>query len=148
MFTHFDIDGNGKVDAREIYQTLLSLGQKRSIDQCEEMIASVKAGPDGIDRTQFEKLMFPIMKDDFISNEENVDDLRRLFLEADVDYSGKLSIDEVFIALKKQGMPITRDECVELMLEVDVDQNGSLDIDEFLSIFGAGNQLHFDHQRN
>lgn len=34
------------------------------------------------------------------------------------------------------------------MLEVDIDQNGSLDIDEFLSIFGAGNQLHFDKKGN
>lgn len=65
------------------------------------MIKSAGADSEGIDRTQFEKLMYPIMIDDYISFEENVDDLRRIFLEADVDYSGKLSIDEVFIALKK-----------------------------------------------
>ena len=107
------------------------------------MIKHAGASDEGIDRNQFDKLMYPIMLDDYISFEENVDDLKRVFLEADVDYSGKLSVDQLYFALKNNNMEISKTECVELMLEVDIDQCGGLDIDEFLSIFGSGNQMHF-----
>ena len=64
-------------------------------------------------------------------------------MEADTDYSGYLSINELWQALKKQGADVTLDEVCQLMAEIDIDRDGQLDIDEFISLMKQGDQLEF-----
>ena len=40
--------------------------------------------------------MLPKMKDELLSNEDSLEDLRALFIDADVDHSGSLSVDEIY----------------------------------------------------
>lgn len=68
--------------------------------------------------------MLKQMKEELLSNEDNVEDLRLKFLDADIDHTGTLSIDEIYGVLLKMGAELTMDELVELMHEIDVDRNG------------------------
>ena len=74
--------------------------------------------------------------------------MRRIFLEADVDKSGFLSIEELFMALKKFGADVLQEDIVQLMSEIDVDRNGELDIDEFVSLIKFGDQLNLKNQNS
>jgi len=49
-------------------------------------------------------MMLPKMLEDLLKQEENVEDLRAKFLEADVDQSGTLTIDELYSVLLKMGL--------------------------------------------
>ena len=82
--------------------------------------------------------MIPIMMDQLLAQEDNVEDLRKVFLEADVDYSGYLSVGELWAALKKKGADISLDDVCQLMAEIDIDRDGQLDIDEFISLMSLG----------
>ena len=70
-----------------------------------------------------------------------MEDLRKVFLEADVDYSGYLSVGELWAALKEKGADISLDDVCQLMAEIDIDRDGQLDIDEFISLMSLGDQL-------
>jgi Ca2+-binding EF-hand superfamily protein len=109
-----------------------------------------KAGGDesGIGKKQFKGIMLPIMQDQLLSQEDNIEDLRLKFLEADVDGSGALSVDELFAALKKSGAQVTCEDIVQLVTEIDVDRDGELDIDEFVALMTHGGQMTFKNQNN
>jgi Ca2+-binding EF-hand superfamily protein len=64
--------------------------------------------------------------------------LRALFLEADVDFSGFLSVMELYNIFKKLGADVSENDIIELMTEIDVDRDGELDIDEFISLMTVG----------
>ena len=85
--------------------------------------------------------MMPLMEDELLSQEDRVEDLRAKFLEADVDHSGFLSVDELWALLHKMGADVKQEDVVELMNEIDVDRDGQLDIDEFISLLSLGDQL-------
>lgn len=90
---------------------------------------------------QFNKLMLPVMEEALLAQEDNIQDLRKKFLEADTDYSGYLSVDELYIALKKGGADVTQDDIIMLMNEIDIDRNGEIDIDEFITLMTMGDQI-------
>lgn len=66
-----------------------------------------------------------------------------MFLEADIDHSGFLSIDELYSCLRKSGISIDHQELIELMQEFDNDKNMQLDIDEFIAMMTMGDDLAF-----
>ena len=82
--------------------------------------------------------MLKQMKEELLSNEDNIEELRLKFLDADIDCSGTLTVDEIYSVLLKMGAELSMDELVELMHEIDIDRTGSLDIDEFVALMTAG----------
>ena len=66
----------------------------------------------------------PLMQDELLSQEDKVEDLRAKFLEADVDHSGFLSVDELYNMLHKMGADVEQEDVIQLMAEIDVDRNG------------------------
>jgi len=108
------------------------------------MIAQIDANGDGkLDQREFLELMLPKMKDELLSQEDNLEDLRAMFLDADIDHSGTLSIDEIYSVILKLGAEVSLEELTELMNEIDVDRDGTLDIDEFVSFMNMGDELQF-----
>jgi Ca2+-binding EF-hand superfamily protein len=65
--------------------------------------------------------MLPMMQKELINNEDQFHDLRQKFLEADVDYSGFLTIDEFYNCLRSMGADVSVQEVVNLMAQLDVD---------------------------
>ena len=82
-----------------------------------------------------------MMLDQLLNQNQQVQDLRKLFIEADVDGSGMLSVEELYAALKKLGAEVQIDDIVSLMAQIDVDRDGELDIDEFVSLMTTGDHL-------
>jgi Ca2+-binding EF-hand superfamily protein len=77
------------------------------------------------------------MKEELLSQEDNVEELRAKFMDADIDHTGTLTVDEIHGVLLGMGAELTIDELVELMHEIDIDRNGTLDIDEFVALMTA-----------
>jgi Ca2+-binding EF-hand superfamily protein len=52
--------------------------------------------------------MMPIVLNEMVGSDESIEQYRALFLEADLDYSGYLSVDELYSVLLRTGVDITR----------------------------------------
>ena len=144
LFKQFDDNGDGYVVAEEIYKAMMALGQRISLNDAKDMIAKVDNNGDGkLDLREFVEMMLPKMKDELLNQDDNMEDLRAMFLEADIDHSGTLSIDEIYSVILKLGAEVTLEELIELMNEIDVDRNGELDIDEFIALMSMGDQMQF-----
>jgi hypothetical protein len=88
------------------------------------------------------------MKEELLSQEDNIEELRAKFLDADVDHSGTLTANEIHSVLLSMGAELSIEELVELMYEIDVDKNGVLDIDEFVALMtSTGDEMNF-HSAN
>jgi len=143
----FDINGDGDIEAEEILQTMKGLGFPITLEKAKDMIASVDIDKNGkIDIQEFEELMKPILLDKLLASEDNLEATRALFREADVDYSGFLTADEVWNVLIKQGVDIGFEELCELMDEFDMDGNMGLDIDEFVAMMNLGEDATFENE--
>lgn len=123
---------------------MIGLGQRISLDDAKLMIASIDSNGDGrLDKREFTDLMLPKMKEELLSSEESVEDLRAMFIDADIDHSGTLSIDEIYSVILKLGAKIEQNELIELMNEIDVDRDGTVDIDEFMALMSLGDEMQF-----
>ena len=83
-----------------------------------------------------------------LEKDEQIEDFRALFREADTDYSGYLEPDEVFACLLKRGLDISRDELINLIAEFDVSGDAQLDIDEFIAMMNSSSDLCFSTEKN
>lgn len=103
------------------------------------MISKVDANGDGsIDRNEFQTLIMPILLNEIVAADEAAEHYRSIFLQADLDYSGFLSVDELFSVLLNQGVDINRQELVDLLIDFDHDGDAKLDIDEFVALMTSG----------
>ena len=50
----------------------------------------------------------PIMQDELVAEDDQLEDMRAKFREADVDYSGFLSVDEFYACLLGMGADVSR----------------------------------------
>ena len=55
-----------------------------------------------------------------MEQDDKIEDFRAMFKDADMDYSGYLSADEVYSVLLKNGIDLTYEELIELINEFDV----------------------------
>ena len=66
-----------------------------------------------------------------------------MFKDADTDYSGYLTADEVYAVLLKNGVDLAYEELIELMNEFDVSGDAQLDIDEFVAMMNTSSDMAF-----
>lgn len=64
--------------------------------------------------------MMPILIDELVAGDDQVEDMRAKFREADTDYSGFLSVDEFYTCLLSMGTDVSRQEVVNMFTEFDV----------------------------
>lgn len=83
-----------------------------------------------------------------MDDEDEYDDLRRAFMDADVDNSGFLSIDEFYTAILYMGVDITREQTIKMFSEFDVSGDNKLSIDEFAAILNQGKSVAFGEKEN
>jgi Ca2+-binding EF-hand superfamily protein len=109
LFKTFDENNDGVVTADEIYKSLMAMGHKSlTLNDAKEMISSIDSDGDGrLSLKEFKDLMIPKMKDELLKQEDNVEDLRAMFLEADIDHSGTLTLDEMYSVILKMGAEVT-----------------------------------------
>ena len=73
------------------------------------------------------------MQREMLGKQDDFHDLRQMFMEADADYSGFLTIDELFNCIQSMGLQVTMEDVTKLMAEVDMDKDAKLDINEFIT---------------
>ena len=90
-----------------------------------------------ISEGEFVEQMSKLTKE--VSTDRNVAKLKKLFLQADHDNSGFLSMDEVYNLLTLNlGIEIRRSEFAALVGAKDIDFDSQLNIDEFIDLMAKG----------
>jgi hypothetical protein len=92
--------------------------------------------------------MLPQLKAEVINKDQNLDDLRRLFKEFDLDQSNYLSKGEFREALVRIGIVLSDVQVDDLLKEIDLDQNNVIDIDEFIAFLAIADQVRFSNPAN
>jgi Ca2+-binding EF-hand superfamily protein len=78
-----------------------------------------KDGDGRISFNEFFDIMKDKMLDELLSGDDELEDLRAKFKEADTDYSGFLSVDEFYACLLRMGADVSRNEVIALFMEFD-----------------------------
>jgi len=144
LFKIFDEDGNGQIDRYELIKTFQGLGYEMNEQKAIDMIASVDTDKNGeIDLQEFTTLMLPEMQNRLLEQDDRIEDFRAMFKDADADYSGYLSADEVYTCLLKNGIDLSYEELIELISEFDVSGDAQLDIDEFVAMMNTSSDMSF-----
>lgn len=121
LFGLFDEDKNGFIDEHELIKTFQGLGYEMDETKARKMILSVdENSTHGINKEGFMKLMKPEMHNRLLEQDDKIEDFRGMFKDADADYSGYLTADEIYTVLLKNGIDLTYDELIDLMNEFDV----------------------------
>lgn len=147
MFNVFDENKDNRVDAGEIQRTLRSFNVYKNNQECTDLIRKY-SDTQWVNKAQFIQLMLPIIIDEMLQKKDNIQDLREMFMKADIDGSGFLDVGELYAAFKEKGAEITEDELANLMAEIDIDKNCMIDIDEFISLMTMGDQIQFQSQQS
>eukprot|EP00301_Raphidiophrys_heterophryoidea_P023372 c7285_g1_i1.p1 GENE.c7285_g1_i1~~c7285_g1_i1.p1 ORF type:complete len:186 (+),score=48.00 c7285_g1_i1:42-560(+) len=133
-FGVFDNDGNGTIDADELYVVLKRVGGKQYFDRemAIKMVESVdRNGDKRIDFMEFVDLMSRSVK----TEHEELQDAFNVF---DVDGDGKITAEEIRVVLQKLGQFITTEEIQFIMEDVDTDHDGNVSFAEFEAMMMFG----------
>ncbi len=124
LFNFFDTNSDGLITIKELHNALRSINPTISTVQVDEIMKQAdKNSSQSIDKQEFVNLMLPRFKEEIIMFESNLEDLRRLFKESDLDHSNYLSKQELIGALRKIQIELTEVQVEELMKELDLNEN-------------------------
>ena len=144
LFRQLDSRSTGFISHVEIFTTMKGLKQPITEEKAKEMVKKVDLDGDGrITLDELISLLRPILLEELVSKESSVEEIRAMFKEADTDYSGFLSIDEMYVCLLKMGVNVSRQEIVKLFMEFDINGDMQIDIDEFVAIMSFGDEIQF-----
>ena len=99
-------------------------------------LGNIRTDKDGkISKKDFKKYMIDFLKESILEVENDINELRAMFYEADLNNSGFLDMDELYNLFNiKLEANITREELRTFVQSVDIDFDGELDIDEFIAL--------------
>ena len=92
--------------------------------------------------------MKPIAIQKRFNEEDKLADYREAFKKADHDFSGTLSITELYTVLTKMGTSLSREELVNLIVEKDKDRSGTISIDEFIDMLTGSDKFEYSNMEN
>jgi calmodulin len=129
-FNMFDKDGGGSIDASELRDLMISVGQNCTEMELKEMVKAADAdGTGDIDFLEFAVLMAHKMTD------ENKDDtLKKAFAVFDASGDGFISAQEMRKIMFNLGENLQQEDVEAVIGEVDVDGDGQINYQEFAKI--------------
>eukprot|EP01002_Notosolenus_urceolatus_P004718 NODE_224_length_2446_cov_10.308719_g17_i12.p1 GENE.NODE_224_length_2446_cov_10.308719_g17_i12~~NODE_224_length_2446_cov_10.308719_g17_i12.p1 ORF type:complete len:538 (-),score=74.12 NODE_224_length_2446_cov_10.308719_g17_i12:833-2329(-) len=144
LYQQFDTDGSGSIDVGEFCEGMRTvLGFHTTSDEVLALVfRSCDADGNGeLDYAEFVAGVQRAELDDikarlraYLSGQEGVPQLRKLFKKFDLDKSGGLDPDEFVEGLRHLGFQNSEEDIKEVFKHLDRDANGVLDFNEF----GAG----------
>nr|XP_010920375.1 probable calcium-binding protein CML10 [Elaeis guineensis] len=133
VFRLYDTNGDGKISAAELQETMAKLGHHPANDhELEMMMKEADADGDGfISLAEFK---------DINGAGEGVEevDLKEAFAVFDEDRDGKISAKELQNVLKGLGEQVTTEQCQEMIRGVDRDGDGMVSFQEFKVMMTGG----------
>lgn len=125
----FDQDGNGRISAAELGEIFLSVGQKPSQHELQEMINEVQENEDDDEITfeQFLKMVRKRMKD--VDTEEELIEAFKFF---DTEGTGLIQVEELKQMMLNLGETLDPEELEEVIMEADEDNDGYVNYEEFV----------------
>jgi len=129
-FRQFDSDGGGSIDASELKELMISVGQSPSDEEVLEMVRIADAdGSGSVDFNEFVTLMAHKM-----TEVESLDLVRDAFKIFDESGDGYISPEEMRKLMINVGEPVTLSDCMALCAEVDGNGDGQINFDEFSKV--------------
>ncbi|KAL4797618.1 hypothetical protein BDV19DRAFT_358393 [Aspergillus venezuelensis] len=130
VFSVFDKDGNGDIDAQELGEVMRSLGQAPTDAELQDIIDELD-----VDRTgtiDFEE--FLILMSRKVRDADPEAELRSAFAVFDQDGSGTISADELRRVLTSIGDNVSDADVEEMLKLADVNGDGTIDYEEFVKL--------------
>ena len=136
-FNMFDKDGGGSIDASELRDLMISVGQNCTESELKEMVEAADAdGTGDIDFLEFAVLMAHKMTD------ENKDDtLKKAFAVFDTSGDGFISAQEMRRIMFNLGENLQQEDVEAVIGEVDVDGDGQINYQEFAKILSSDGEM-------
>uniref|UniRef100_A0A1J3CSX6 Putative calcium-binding protein CML41 n=1 Tax=Noccaea caerulescens TaxID=107243 RepID=A0A1J3CSX6_NOCCA len=130
VFSHFDVDGDGKISAFELRDYFGSVGEYISHEAAQEAINEVDTDADG--SLGFEDFLGLMTRRDLDGNGDGGGELKTAFEMFEVEKgSGCITPKGLQKMLAKLGESRTYGECEAMIRFYDIDGNGVLDFHEF-----------------
>jgi len=132
-----------------VQEALRSVNHQISKGEAEEIVRlSDKNNDKFIQREEFQAMLLPKLKEQILMYEDNLEDLRKMFVQADKDSSGFLSKAELKGALMGIQVDLDDQQLSDLFYEMDSDPNSGIDIDEFVAYLSIADRLKFRNPKS
>ncbi|EFC38333.1 predicted protein [Naegleria gruberi] len=133
-FDLFDMDGSGKIDAKELKVAMRALGFEPKKEEIKKMISGIDNGSGKIDFNDFLQLMTAKM-----SEKDSHAEIMKAFRLFDEDDSGFITFANLKRVAKDLGENMTDEELREMIEEADRSNQGQISKEDFLRIMKKTN---------
>ena len=145
QFDKIDTDGTGDLSLEELTTVLRSLGENITTEQVQDLINQVDENGDGeVQFPEFVEILklqrkkaganAPSLKLAIIFGPEEVENIRRQFLQIDQDGSGEIDEEELGNLIQMLGFRIKDFDLKQIIDEVDMNKTGTINFSEFLHV--------------
>jgi len=133
-FDLFDMDGSGKIDAKELKVAMRALGFEPKKEEIKKMISGIDNGSGKIDFNDFLQLMTAKM-----SEKDSHAEIMKAFRLFDEDDTGFITFANLKRVAKDLGESMTDEELREMIEEADRSNSGQISKEDFLRIMKKTN---------
>ncbi|KAF0972996.1 hypothetical protein FDP41_008660 [Naegleria fowleri] len=133
-FDLFDMDGSGKIDAKELKVAMRALGFEPKKEEIKKMISGIDNGSGKIDFNDFLQLMTAKM-----SEKDSHAEIMKAFRLFDEDDTGYITFANLKRVAKDLGENMTDEELREMIEEADRSNSGQISKEDFLRIMKKTN---------
>lgn len=146
LFKMLDLDKDGFLDYNEISQALKAYCIVPNAQQLRETMRRIDINGNGkIEQLEFKQFMEDMIKKNVMEQEDELQDLRIKFQQADFMKLGYLTAPQLLTVLQQMKCDVTEEELSHLINLADTNHDGKIDIDEFMLLMvGANPEIYND----
>mmetsp|Transcript_10234 Transcript_10234/g.38019 ORF Transcript_10234/g.38019 Transcript_10234/m.38019 type:complete len:167 (-) Transcript_10234:111-611(-) len=133
-FDLFDVEGKGKIDAKELKVAMRALGFEPKKEDIKRMIS--KIDKDGVGKIDFQS--FLELTQSKLQEKDSRAEIMKAFRLFDDDDTGRITLANLKRVAKELGENMTDDELQEMIDEADKNGDGAVDEEEFANIMRKG----------
>ena len=135
LFDLLDVDKDGAIDQDEILAAIKSYGIIPNASQARDIIRKYDINHNNkLEYDEFRAIMEDTLKVEILAQEDDMQDLRSKFMEADYLKLGYLEPQQAINCIRKIGVNATDEEIAHLISMADTNSDGKIDIEEFMLI--------------
>ncbi|CAG9322011.1 unnamed protein product [Blepharisma stoltei] len=148
LFKMLDIDKDGFLNYNEITQGLKAYCIVPNGQQLKDMMRRIDTNQNGkIEWQEFKGFMEEMIKKNIMEQEDELQDMRQKFQQADFMKLGYLTTPQLLSVFQQMGCDITEEELSHLVALADTNHDGKIDIDEFMLIMVGGNPEVYNNDK-